>query len=94
MSLVKTLLLQLLDQRIGNIQLYQHLVEAYKQSRASPSIEAYENCLWKAYSTILGATLTGAKDTIVLVDGLDEIQGTLRVSSKFSIAHHLLFSPC
>ena len=85
LSLVKSLLLQLLDQRVGNIAAYQHLVEAYKQSQqGSASLDAYEHYLWKAFSTILGATLAGAKDTIVLIDGLDEISG-------HSTAPHTLF---
>lgn len=79
---MKSLLLQLLDQRVGNIQLYQKLVQAYKQSRMSSSVDAYEDCLWKAFSSILGATLAGAKDTFVLVDGLDEVHGDSNAPQK------------
>ena len=70
---MKSLLLQLLDQRIGNLQLYRALIDTFKQSKQTSDLAAYEDWLWKAFSTVVGETLTGAKDLVVLVDGLDEI---------------------
>lgn len=84
LSIVKSLLLQLLDQRIGNLQLYQALVDAFRQSKRIANLDAYEEWLWKAFSTVVGETLTGAKDLVVLVDGLDEVSGS-------SAAPHKLF---
>ena len=75
LNLVKSLLLQLLEHRIGNLQLYQALVEAFRQSKQTADLENYEEWLWKAFSTVVGETLTGARDLVVLIDGLDEVTG-------------------
>lgn len=79
---VKSLLLQLLEQRIGNTQLYSTLIATLRRSRQAVDKDAYEELLWNAFSDVVGATLQGANDLIVLVDGLDEAQGDANCSKE------------
>ncbi|KAJ5941547.1 hypothetical protein N7516_001715 [Penicillium verrucosum] len=71
-AIVKTILLQLFDKRIGNIQLLQILHEAYDASKKTTNEEEYENILWNALENALSAALARAKDLVIVIDGVDE----------------------
>jgi hypothetical protein len=72
LAIVKTILSQLFEKRIGNVQLLQILGEAYERSRKTTSAEEYEAILWTALERALGAALRNAKELVIIVDGLDE----------------------
>lgn len=72
MAIAKTILYQLFEKRIGNVQLLQILGEAYEHSRKSTNTQDYENILWTALERALAAALRGAKELVIVVDGLDE----------------------
>ncbi|KAJ5248908.1 hypothetical protein N7468_000359 [Penicillium chermesinum] len=71
-AVAKTILHQLFEKRIGNIQLLQILSEAYEQSRKTTSEAEYEDLLWHALHRTLGAAMRGSKELIIIVDGIDE----------------------
>ncbi|OKL61378.1 hypothetical protein UA08_03701 [Talaromyces atroroseus] len=75
-AVVKSILRQLFDKRIGNTQLFQILSNAYDRSRQVTSIDDYENILWDALGASLEAPLRGAKPLVIIVDGADEISGS------------------
>ncbi|KAJ5589423.1 hypothetical protein N7537_012101 [Penicillium hordei] len=71
-AIVKTILLQLFEKRIGNIQLLQILHEAYDASKKTTNEEEYERILWNALENALSAALARAKDLVIVIDGVDE----------------------
>lgn len=71
-AIVKTILLQLFEKRIGNIQLLQILHDAYDASKKTTNQEEYENILWNALENALSAALARAKDLVIVIDGVDE----------------------
>lgn len=71
-AIAKTILFQLFEKRIGNIQLLHILSDAYERSRKTTDVGEYENLLWTAVERALGAALRGARELVVVVDGLDE----------------------
>ena len=54
---------------------YHALVNAYHESRRTADPQAYEDHLWNALVEALQRPLDGANSTIIIVDGIDEIQG-------------------
>ncbi|CAI6335559.1 unnamed protein product [Periconia digitata] len=81
LALVKTLLLQLLNLRVGNVALYYALAWAHSKCRDATDIQLYENYLWKAFSEALKQPSEGDKDLIVVVDGLNEVTGDEKAPS-------------
>ncbi|KAM0720657.1 hypothetical protein Q7P37_004794 [Cladosporium fusiforme] len=75
LHVVKSILHQLLSNRVGNLGLYHALVNAYHESRSTADPQAYENHLWNALSEALQRPLEGANSTVIIVDGLDEVVG-------------------
>ncbi|KAK2736384.1 hypothetical protein FQN55_001680 [Onygenales sp. PD_40] len=72
---VKMILRQLLDKRIGNVQLFRILAEAFEQSKLETNDVNYDNILWSALERALYAALHGAKELVIVVDGVDEASG-------------------
>ncbi|SPO01633.1 related to NACHT domain protein [Cephalotrichum gorgonifer] len=68
----KAILSQLFHRRIGNIKLLQILTDAYERSQKTSTDKEYDDIVWKALADALAAPLPGAKDLILLVDGIDE----------------------
>lgn len=54
---------------------YHSLVNAYHESRRTADPHAYENHLWTALVEALQRPLDGANSSIIIVDGVDEVQG-------------------
>lgn len=71
-AIAKTILFQLFEKRIGNVELLRILHEAYEISKRTTNTEDYENILWNALEHALGAPLARAKDLVIVVDGIDE----------------------
>ncbi|KFA51835.1 hypothetical protein S40293_04090 [Stachybotrys chartarum IBT 40293] len=71
-TVVKTILNQLFEQRIGNIQLLHILAEAVENSGKATSDSEYDQVVWTAVQRALAAALPGAKELVVVVDGIDE----------------------
>ncbi|KIW28428.1 uncharacterized protein PV07_08095 [Cladophialophora immunda] len=75
-ALLKTLLWQILSQRIGDIHLYKALTEAYHEFKDSNALHKNEEILWAVLEKVLSAIDEDETNTLVLVvDGLDEITG-------------------
>ncbi|KAK2801706.1 hypothetical protein FQN50_007620 [Emmonsiellopsis sp. PD_5] len=72
---VKMILRQLLDKRIGNVQLFRILADAFEQSKLETNDVNYDNILWTALERALSAALHGAKELVIVVDGVDEASG-------------------
>ncbi|CAG7976466.1 unnamed protein product [Penicillium nalgiovense] len=71
-AIAKTILFQLFEKRIGNVQLLQILQEAYDASKKATNEAEYENILWNALENALSAALARAKHLVIVVDGVDE----------------------
>lgn len=74
--MVKSILRQLFDKRIGNTQLLQILSNSYDRSRQTTSIEEYEKLLWDALEAALDAPLSRTHPLVIVVDGVDEVSGS------------------
>jgi tetratricopeptide (TPR) repeat protein len=68
----KTILSQLFSARIGNVQLYEILSDAYDRCQKTTLDEQYDDALWRAVGLALKASLKGAKELVLVVDGADE----------------------
>ncbi|KAL3482056.1 hypothetical protein BJX99DRAFT_253179 [Aspergillus californicus] len=71
-AVAKSLLSQLFASRIGNISLYRTLSDAYTRCHQTVDEDQFVNVLWDAIKTALPACLKGAKETVLIVDGVDE----------------------
>jgi len=71
-AIAKSILYQLFEQRIGNIQLLHILGDAFERSSKTINVADYEGILWTALQRALTAALPGAKELVIVVDGLDE----------------------
>ena len=70
--MVKSLLAQLLERRVGNVTLYNQLCGIVEKSgRKDTTIADLENDLWKA----LEVALTIDQDIVIVIDGLDHLIG-------------------
>jgi hypothetical protein len=82
LALVKTILYQLLNLRVGNMAMYHALHRAYGRCRDAADRKAYEEALWQALSDILKQPLEDGNDLVIVVDGIDEFTGGETVSSS------------
>ncbi|KAF9883415.1 hypothetical protein FE257_003498 [Aspergillus nanangensis] len=71
-AIARTILCQLFEKRIGNVQLFQILSDAYETSKRTTTEGEYDTILWTALGNALAAALQGAKDLVLVVDGVDE----------------------
>ncbi|KAL2812968.1 hypothetical protein BJX63DRAFT_432256 [Aspergillus granulosus] len=71
-AVAKSLLSQLFASRIGNISLYRTLSDAYTRCRQAVDEDKFVDVLWDAIKTALPACLKGARETVLIVDGVDE----------------------
>ncbi|KAK8036484.1 hypothetical protein PG991_001621 [Apiospora marii] len=71
-AIAKAVMRQLLDKRVGNIQLLQILCEAYRECQTVANGEEYDNAVWSAMGRALGAGLPGARELVLVVDGIDD----------------------
>lgn len=84
LAVVKSLLFQLLNLRVGNMAMYYALFRAYHQCRTSDDIKSYEEYLWQALGEALQTPVDQSNDLIIVVDGLDEIAESSSASIQAS----------
>lgn len=70
-ALVKSLLLQLLEQNVGNVTLFRCLANVTELGANTSSIEDAEDALWFTLET----ALQGLENVVIVVDGLDCLEG-------------------
>ncbi|SMQ47748.1 unnamed protein product [Zymoseptoria tritici ST99CH_3D7] len=73
--IVQVLLNQLLNLSVGNAHVYDSIAEAYEQSKHTSDPTRYEDLLWHALEDALRNPLAKGKDTVLVVDGIEEIAG-------------------
>ncbi|OAK96279.1 hypothetical protein IQ06DRAFT_229985 [Phaeosphaeriaceae sp. SRC1lsM3a] len=73
LAVVKTLLFQLLNLRVGNMALYYAVFKAYHHCRTTGDLKVYEDHLWTALADALQHPVAGGNELAIVVDGLDEI---------------------
>ncbi|RAL14183.1 uncharacterized protein BO97DRAFT_448794 [Aspergillus homomorphus CBS 101889] len=71
-AVAKMIMSQLFAKRIGNVRLYQILSDAYSRSQVTLEEDAYDDLLWVAVGNALKSSLQGAKELVLVVDGMDE----------------------
>ncbi|RHZ49083.1 hypothetical protein CDV55_100440 [Aspergillus turcosus] len=71
-AVARSILYQLFDKRIGNVQLLQILSVAHERSKKTTNEQDYDNLLWNALEAALSVALPGAKELVIVVDGVDE----------------------
>ncbi|KAF2091004.1 hypothetical protein K490DRAFT_34171 [Saccharata proteae CBS 121410] len=70
-SLIKSLLLQLLEQNVGNVALYRCLANVLELDANTKNTEDAEDALWY----VLETALKPCKDVVLVIDGLDALEG-------------------
>jgi tetratricopeptide (TPR) repeat protein len=75
LNVAKSLLHQLLNLRVGDIHIYRVLVQSYQRARQCADPKQYEDHLWHALAEIFKYHMQDSNDTIIVVDGLDELFG-------------------
>ncbi|WPH04769.1 Hypothetical protein R9X50_00766400 [Acrodontium crateriforme] len=78
LQIVKSILSQLLDIWVGNISLYHALARAYRAEARTADPKAYEELLWTALGDALNGATEKEMETILVIDGLDEMTGDTR----------------
>ncbi|KAF4154643.1 hypothetical protein CNMCM6069_009043 [Aspergillus lentulus] len=71
-AVARSILYQLFDKRIGNVQLLQVLSVAHERSKKTTNEQDYDSLLWNALEAALSVALPGAKELVIVVDGVDE----------------------
>jgi hypothetical protein len=74
-AVAKSILYQLFERRIGNVQLLEILSDAHEETMSATSEEDYDGIIWAAVENALAATLPGTRELVMVVDGTDEISG-------------------
>jgi tetratricopeptide (TPR) repeat protein len=71
-AIAKSILSQLFSARIGNVQLFEIISDAHDHCQKTVFEEQYDNELWRALGLALQVSLQGAKELVLVVDGVDE----------------------
>ncbi|KAJ5158863.1 uncharacterized protein N7500_008514 [Penicillium coprophilum] len=71
-AVAKTIMSQMFDKRIGNMQLYQILADTYTQSKRTVDEASYDDLLWNALGRALQASGASTKELVLVIDGVDE----------------------
>ena len=82
-AVLKSLLAQIFNLRIGNMQTFHAISRAYEQCSHCTDVNEYENDLWTALEEALKKPLSNARDLIIVVDGIDELQGGKAAGQAF-----------
>ncbi|KAL4924165.1 uncharacterized protein BDV17DRAFT_295696 [Aspergillus undulatus] len=72
LAVAKCILSQLFASRIGNASLYKTLTQTYEQCIKTVDEETYVDLLWAALRDSLPATIKGARQSVLIIDGVDE----------------------
>lgn len=76
-SILKSLLGQIFNLRIGDMKTYHAVARAFNKCYTCGDVKGYEEHLWEALDDALKTTLDKARDLVIVVDGLDEIHVSL-----------------
>ncbi|KAJ5644212.1 uncharacterized protein N7484_006719 [Penicillium longicatenatum] len=71
-AVIKGILSQMFNKHLGNVQLYQVLANVYNQSQRTVDEASFDDLLWNALTDALQAALAGARELVLIVDGVDE----------------------
>ncbi|KAJ5835685.1 hypothetical protein N7447_001711 [Penicillium robsamsonii] len=71
-AVAKMIMSQMFNKRIGNMQLYQILADAYNQSKWTVDEESYDDLLWNALGRALQTSGASARELVLVIDGIDE----------------------
>lgn len=90
LALAKSIALQLMDVRVGNLKMYNHIKEASKQTDAM----TIESQLWKAIDLAFDSS---DEPTMIIIDGLDQLKGgdvsrIVKIVTDLSCKHRALRS--
>ncbi|KAI0535477.1 hypothetical protein GGR58DRAFT_440125 [Xylaria digitata] len=83
LSMLKTLLFQLLSMRIGDLDLFIVIFQAFTESKSLSSGAAQEERLWEALRQALSCS-SDDEEIAIVVDGLDEMDGLKPAAKKVS----------
>ena len=72
--LIQCFLHQLLDQNVGNMELFKSLAAAYQKMSGPVDLVREELAVWQAFETALSISAS-SKNMVVLIDGLEGITG-------------------
>lgn len=103
LDMLKAFLLQLLSQRVGDLEVFRTIMDAYLQSRTLDSASKQEEMLWNALGTALNIPHNEESEMALVVD-LDELEGQStrakevgdrlqKLVDKTSSARLIIFSP-
>ncbi|KAI0025146.1 hypothetical protein F4780DRAFT_792715 [Xylariomycetidae sp. FL0641] len=83
LSMLKTLLFQLLSMRIGDLELFHVISQAHHESKTLTTAESQEERLWTALRHSLDAINDNDDGVLtIVIDGLDEIEGLKPVAKQ------------
>ncbi|KAJ5513442.1 hypothetical protein N7463_002994 [Penicillium fimorum] len=71
-AVAKTIMSQMFSKRIGNVELYQILADAYNQSKGTVDEESYDDLLWNALGRALQTSGATGRELVLVIDGIDE----------------------
>ncbi|KAF1939431.1 hypothetical protein EJ02DRAFT_408534 [Clathrospora elynae] len=71
LNMIKALLLQLLDRKIGSHSLLSHINEAIEHAQSGCSAAEVETALWKAFEVSLDD-----RKLLIIIDGVDQLSGS------------------
>ncbi|KAI0399199.1 hypothetical protein F4802DRAFT_612556 [Xylaria palmicola] len=83
LSMLKTLLFQLLSLRIGDLDLFVSVFQAFTDSKALSSVAAQEDRLWETLKQAL-SSIGNEEEIALIIDGLDEMEGLKPAAKQVS----------
>lgn len=81
-SMLKTLLFQLLSFRIGDLDLFNVILQAYTHAKTLSSVQDQENSLWETLQQALNNISSEGDEVVIIIDGLDEMEGQKPAAKK------------
>lgn len=80
--MLKTLLFQLLSFRIGDLDLFNVILQAYTHAKTLSSVQEQEKGLWETLQQALNNISSEGDEVVIIVDGLDEMEGQKPAAKK------------
>ncbi|KAK5987204.1 hypothetical protein PT974_11325 [Cladobotryum mycophilum] len=82
-AFLKSILFQLLERSVGNVQLYEHLARAFGGHTREMSVEQIEASLWNTLRHCLQDIQRGDLSLVIISDGCDGIAGGPQTAANF-----------
>lgn len=80
--MLKTLLFQLLSFRIGDLDLFNVILQAYTHAKTLASVEDQEKTLWETLKQALNNISSEGDEVVIIIDGLDDMEGQKAAAKK------------